>query len=76
MMLPFGIFKRPSEGEGRVIFWTVFLVFVGVGAVCLYMGFRAPAEKAKEAAEAIHGGCALIAAGVVMLVIRRFFSGY
>ena len=75
-MLPFGIFKRPTEGEGRVIFWMVFLVFVGIGAAGVYLGFRAPVEKAKEAAEAIHGGCALIAAGVVMLVIRRFFSGY
>jgi hypothetical protein len=76
MLLPFGIFKRPTEGEGRVIFWMVFLVLVGIGAACVYLGCRAPAEKAKEAAGAIYGGCAFIAAGVVMLVIRRFFSGY
>ena len=76
MLLPFGIFKRPTEQEGRVIFWMVFLVLVGIGAACLYLGCRAPAEKAKEAAAAIYGGCAFITAGAAMVVIRRFFTGY
>ena len=75
MLLPFGIFKRPTGEEGRVIFWMVFLVLVGGGAACLYLGCRAPAEKAEEAAAAIYGGCAFITAGLAMLVIRRFFAG-
>jgi high-affinity Fe2+/Pb2+ permease len=76
MLLPFGILRRPTEQEGRVIFWVIFLVLVGFGAVCLFYGYRAPAEKAEEAARLIRGGYGFIAAGVVMLVIRRFFSGF
>ena len=76
MLLPFGIFKRPTEQEGRVLFWVIFLVLVGFGAVCLYYGYRAPTEKAEEAAKLIHGGYGFIGAGVAMLVIRRFFSGF
>ena len=76
MLLPFGILKRPTAAEWNVLFWAIFLLFVGFGAVCLYYGYRAPAEKAEEAARLIRGGYTFIAAGIVMVVIRRFFTGF
>ena len=68
--------KPPTEQEGSVIFWVVFLGLVGFGVVCLCDGYRAPAEKAGEAAKLIWRGYGLIVASVAMLVYRRFFSGY
>lgn len=65
--------KPPTGEEGRVIFWVIFLLLVGFGAVCLYYGYQAPAEKAQEAAKLIHGGYGFIAASVGMVVIRKFF---
>ena len=76
MLLPFGILKRPTAAERNILFWAIFLLLVGFGAVCLYYGYRAPTEKAEEAAKLIHGGYGFIAAGVAMLVIRRFLSGF
>ena len=47
-----GIPTKPfTFGEGSVMFWSAFLVLVGFGAVCLYFGYRAPAEKAQEASK-------------------------
>ena len=39
-----------------MLFWGIFVILVGFGAVCLYFGYRAPAEKAQEAAKLIRGG--------------------
>ena len=68
--------KPPTEKEGTVIFWVIVLGLLGFGGVCLYYGYRAPVEKAQEAAKLIAGGYTFIIIGIVMLVIRRFFSGY
>jgi hypothetical protein len=68
--------KPPTGEEGSVIFWAIFLVLLGCGAVCLYLGYRAPAEKAKEAGELIAKGYCFLIANVAMLIYRRFFSGY
>lgn len=68
--------KPPTSEEGSVIFWAIFLILLGCGAVCLYLGFRAPAEKAKEAGELIARGYCCLVANVVMLIYHKFFSGY
>jgi hypothetical protein len=68
--------RPPTEGERNVLFWIVVAIFVGFGLVCLYFGYRAPPEKAQEAAKAIRGGYGFIAVGVVIWAVRRFFSGY
>lgn len=68
--------KPPTSEEGSVIFWVIFLVLLGCGVVCLYLGYRAPTEKAKEAGEAIMMGFFCLIANVGMLIYRRFFSGY
>ncbi len=60
----------------NVLFWGLFGILVGFGAVCLFFGYRAPAEKDQEAARLIHGGHAFIAASVLMYVVRRFFGGF
>ena len=67
--------KFPTPGERAVIFWSIFVVFVGFGAVCLFFGYRAPAEKVEDAAKLIRGGYGFIAVSVAMYVIRRLFSG-
>lgn len=68
---------RPTtSGERTVLFWAIFIVIVGFGAVCLFFGYRAPAEKAEDAAKLIRGGYGFIAVGVAMYVIRRLFSGF
>ena len=59
-----------------MLFWGIVIIVVGFGVVCLHFGYRAPAEKAQEAAKLIHGGYGFIAVGVLMYVIRRFFSGF
>ena len=59
-----------------MLFWGIVVFLVGFGAVCLFFGYRALAEKAQEAATAIHGGWGFIAVGVVMCLIRRFFCGF
>ncbi len=68
--------RAPTPDELNVLFWIVVAVFVGFGLVCLYFGYRAPPEKAQEAAEAIRGGYGFIAMGGVIWAVRRFFSGY
>jgi hypothetical protein len=52
------------------------VILVGCGVVCLFFGYRAPPEKAQEAATAIHDGWGCIIAGAVMCIIRRFFCGF
>jgi hypothetical protein len=59
-----------------VLFWIIFLILVGFGAVCLFYGYRAPVKKAQEASKLIRGGYGFIASGFVMLVVRRLFSGF
>jgi len=59
-----------------MLFWGVFVLLVGFGAVCLFFGYRAPAERAQEAATLIHGGYGFTSVGALMYVIRRFFSGF
>ena len=73
--LPWRI-RPPTESEQTVLFWGIFVLLVGFGAVCLFFGYRAPPAKAQEAAKAIHGGYGFIAVGALMYVIRRFFGGY
>ena len=68
--------KFPTGAERALIFWSIFAVFVGFGAVCLFFGYRAPAEKAEDAAKLIRGGYGFFAVGIVMYVIRRLFSGF
>jgi hypothetical protein len=68
--------KPPTEADRIVIFWTIFIALVGLGVVCLYIGYRAPVERAQDAAKLIQSGYGLIGAGIVMLVIRRFFCGF
>jgi hypothetical protein len=75
LFLPYRI-QPPTETQLRVFFWAVFVIFVGFGAVCLFLGYRAPPEKAAIAAQAIHWGYGSIAVAVAMYIIRRFFCGY
>jgi hypothetical protein len=60
----------------NVLFWIIVVVFVGFGIVCLFFGYRAPAQKVQEAAKVIRGGYGFIAFGVAIRAVRRFFSGY
>jgi hypothetical protein len=73
--LPWRI-RPPTESEMNVLFWIIVAIFVGFGLVCLFFGYRAPAEKAQEAAGLIRGGYGFIALGVAIWAARRFFSGY
>lgn len=68
--------QPPTGAEYAVLFWAILIVLVGSGAVCLFLGYRAPAEEADEAAQLIRHGYALITAGLIMWVIRRFFCGF
>lgn len=68
--------KPPTDEERSVIFWAIFLVLLGCGAVCLYYGYRAPVEKAKEAGELIAMRYCFLVASVAMLIYHRFFSVY
>ncbi len=53
--LPWRI-RPPTGSEQTVLFWGIFVLLVGFGAVCLFFGYRALAEKAQEAAKLIRGG--------------------
>lgn len=53
--LPWRI-RPPTNSEQNVLFWGIVVFLVGFGAVCLFFSYRAPLEKAQEAARAIHGG--------------------
>ena len=68
--------KPPTPAELRVLFWAVVIILIGFVVVCLYFGYRAPPEKAKDAARLIHNGYVQIGAGVALVVIRRFFCGF
>lgn len=74
LFLPYRI-RPPTGSQPTVFFRVAFVILVGFGAVCLFLGYRAPPEKASEAAKAIHRGYGLIAAGVAMYVVRRLFCG-
>jgi hypothetical protein len=72
--------RPPAEGEVgvlywlvRVVFWVVLVALVGLGGVCLFLGYRAPPEKAAEAARAIRLGFEAIGIAVTMYIVRRFF---
>ena len=75
LFLPWRI-RLTTESEQTVLFWGIVVFLVGFGAVCLFFGYRAPAEKAHEAAKLIRGGYGFIAVGVLMYAIHRFFSGF
>jgi hypothetical protein len=65
---------RPPTGEElTVLFWAIVLIVVGCGVICLFFGYRAPAEKAEEASKLIRGGWSFIAAGGLMIIARRVF---
>ena len=49
LFLPYRI-QPPTDTQLKV----VFVILVGFGAVCLFLGYRAPPEKAALAAGAIH----------------------
>ncbi|MBN1361798.1 MAG: hypothetical protein JW993_14475 [Sedimentisphaerales bacterium] len=66
--------KPPTGSELTVLFWVVVIIVLGFGLVCLYFGYRAPADRAEEAAKLIRGGYAFIAGGVVLALVRRYFS--
>jgi len=68
--------RPPTEADRIVLFWTIFIALIGIGLVCLYFGYRMPVARAQDAAKLIRAGCGLIAGGVVMFVIRRFFCGF
>ncbi len=59
-----------TPADYAALFWTGCLVLVGFGAVCLFFGYRAPAEKAEQASKLIWGGYGCIAAGIAMHDIR------
>ncbi len=59
-----------------IIFWGFFAAFLGLGAVCLFLGFRAPPEKAAEGARAIRLGFGAVGIAGIMYIIRRYFCGF
>jgi hypothetical protein len=73
--LPYRI-QPPTGTQLRAFFWAVFAILIGWGAACLYLGYRAPPEKAAEAADAIHMGYWSIGIAAAMYIVRRFFCGY
>ena len=73
--LPYRI-QPPTATQLTGVFWAILVLLVGLGAACLFLGYRAPPEKAAEAASAIHWGYGSIAAALAMYVVRRFFCGY
>jgi hypothetical protein len=75
MYLPWRI-RPPTGSEQAVLFWGIFPVLVGFGAMCQFFGYRAPPEKVQEAAALSRGGYGFISAGVLMCVMRRFFCGF
>ncbi|UCG55598.1 MAG: hypothetical protein JSU70_12095 [Phycisphaerales bacterium] len=66
--------KPSTPSDYTALFWAACLIVVGFGAVCLVFGYRAPPEKAQEAAKLIHVGYGLIAGVAVALAIRRLIS--
>jgi hypothetical protein len=75
MFLPYRI-KPPTPGQFAAFFWTLFIILIGFGVVCLYMGYRAPPERMQDAAETIRYGYGSIAVAVAIYIIRRWFCGY
>jgi len=75
MYLPWRI-RPPTGNEQTMLFWGIFVILVGFGAVCLFFGYRAPVEKAEAAATLIRGGYGFVISGILMYVIRRFFCGF
>ncbi len=75
LYLPWRI-RPPTESEMSVLFRIIVAIFVGFGFACLSFGYRAPAERAQEAAGLIRGGYGFIAFGVAIWAIRRFLCGY
>jgi hypothetical protein len=76
MMYSLGRIRPPTGSEQTVLFWAIFVILVGFGAVCLFFGYRAPAAKVQEAAKLIRGGWGFIAVGIGMYIIRRFLCGF
>lgn len=68
--------RPPTNAELTVLFWAVFVLLVVLGIVALAVGYRAPVERAEEAAKLIQGGWRLMGAAALMLIIRRFFCGF
>ncbi len=75
-MWSFHPMKTPKGDGVTVIFWTVIVIVVGFGIVCLFYGFGAPTDKAEEASKLIRGGFGFIAFGIVACLVRKYFTGY
>ncbi len=74
LFLPYRI-QSPTNTQLSAFFWVVLAILVGFGVLCLFLGYRAPPEKAAEALRALRYGYGSIAVAVLIYLIRRFLGG-
>ncbi len=70
LFLPYRI-QSPTPTQLSAFFWVILTILVVFGGLCLCLGYRAPSEKAAEAARAIRYGYASLAVAVAMYVVRK-----
>ena len=59
-----------TPGGWKVLIAVLFLVSLALGALCLWLGYRAPANQAQNAATVIRGGYGcLVFAGIIAVGI-------
>ena len=66
--------KRSTPTERRVIVWTLIILALGLGLVCLYFGFTAAPTKATEAAQLRLYGYGLLGAAFVIWLLHRLIA--
>jgi hypothetical protein len=71
LFLPYRV-QPPTRTQLSAFFWVFFAILIGFGAACLFLGYRAPPEKAVEAARALRYGYGSIAVALAMYIVRRF----
>ncbi len=59
--------QRLTPGEGKVIFWVLTILLLGLGGTGLVVGFQATGDDEEAAAVLIRYSAWSVAIGVVML---------
>lgn len=66
--------KRSTSAERIVIVWLLIIASVGVGTLCLYLAFTAPADKAGEAAQLRWYGFGFLGFAALVWITRSLIA--
>lgn len=66
--------KRSTPSEWRVIVWSLILVLVSMGILCVVFALRAPSNKSAQAIQIWYYALGFLTAAAVVWLVDRFVA--